>query len=90
MTSPLGTPWGFFFRRDTIALMGRPPRKLPESYRAAAILYSLSGIIFIVVAAVSGKVAIFLPVGIALFVLSMVFRQHSRKLTNGEREDSSE
>ena len=62
----------------------------PRSYRSGAILFSISGAIFIILAAVSRKVGVFIPVGIALIVVSMGFWQHSRMPTDGEGEDSSQ
>jgi hypothetical protein len=70
--------------------MTRGSSDKPESYRTAATLFAFSGLVFILVAAVSRKVGVFLPVGIALIVLSMGFWQRSRMPTNGEGEDSSE
>jgi hypothetical protein len=45
--------------------MSSEPSKNVKSYRTAATLFSISGIIFIILSAVSGKVGVFLPVGIA-------------------------
>ena len=69
--------------------MTRGSSDKPDSYRTAAILFAFSGLVFILVAAVSRKVGVFLPVGIGLIVLSMGFWQRSRMSTNGEGEDSS-
>jgi len=62
--------------------------KNSKSYRTAAILFAISGLLFIIVTAVSSDI-VFLPVGIALIIISIVFWQHSRKLTNGtnKKED---
>jgi len=54
--------------------------KDPESYRTAAIFFSVGGLIFIISSVVSGKVGALLPVGIAFIVLSIAFWQHSKKL----------
>ena len=56
-----------------------------KSYRTAAILFSISGILFIIVTAASRKI-VFLPVGIALIIISIVFWQQGKKLTNGVNE----
>jgi membrane-bound ClpP family serine protease len=53
-----------------------------KSYKTAATLYSISGIIFIIISAVSGKVGVFLPVGIASIILGIVFWQYGKKLVN--------
>ena len=59
-----------------------------KSYKIAAILFSISGLLFIIVAAISSKV-VFLPVGIALVIISIVFWQQGKKLTNAvnKKED---
>jgi hypothetical protein len=64
------------------------PSKNPKSYRTAAILFSISGVLFIIVTAISGRIA-FLPVGIALVIISIVFWQQGRKLTDAanKKED---
>ena len=56
-----------------------------KSYKTAAILFSISGFILIVVGVVSiytGKIPIFIPIGIALVVISMVFWQQRKKMIN--------
>jgi hypothetical protein len=68
----------------------RRTRDDPRSYRAAAILFSTSGAIFLVLAAVGREVGAFLPIGIALIVLSMGFWKRSRKPARGDGEDSSD
>jgi len=64
------------------------PSKNPKSYRTAAILFSISGVLFIIVTAISGRIA-FLPVGIALVIISIVFWQQGKKLTDAanKKED---
>jgi membrane-bound ClpP family serine protease len=57
--------------------------KNSKSYKTAAILFSISGSIFIILSVVRGKIGVFLPVGIALVIISIVFWQSSKKLTNG-------
>ena len=52
-----------------------------KSYKTAAIFFSISGILFIIVGAIGGNVA-FLPIGIALVIISINFWLFSRKLTN--------
>ena len=68
--------------------MSSEPSKNPKASKAAAILFSISGLLFIIVFAISGNIA-FLPVGIALVIISIVLWHQSRKLTNGiaKRED---
>lgn len=61
-----------------------------ESYKTAATLFIFSGLVFIIVSIVSGKVGVFLPVGVALAIIGMVFRQEGRKSMKHEEEDSSE
>jgi membrane-bound ClpP family serine protease len=60
-----------------------------KSYKTAATLFAISGLLFIIVGVVGGKIGIFLPVGIALVIISIVIWQHSKKLTDNERKDSS-
>ena len=62
--------------------MSSEPSKNLKSYKTAAILFSISGVIFIIEAAVSSEIG-FLPVGIALVIISIAFWQQSKKLTNG-------
>jgi hypothetical protein len=62
--------------------MSSEPAKNLKSYKIAAILFSISGLLFIIVAAVSSNI-VFLPVGIALVIISIVFWQQGKKLTNG-------
>jgi hypothetical protein len=68
--------------------MSSEPAKNLKAYRTAAILFSISGLLFIIVTAVSSKI-VFLPVGIALVIISVVFWQQGKKLTNGinKKED---
>jgi hypothetical protein len=68
--------------------MSSEPSKNLKSYKIAAILFSISGLLFIIVTAVSSKI-VFLPVGIALVIISVVFWQQGKKLTNGinKKED---
>lgn len=68
--------------------MSNDPSKNPKSYRTAAILFSISGVLFIIVTAISGRIA-FLPVGIALVIISIVFWQQGKKLTDAanKKED---
>jgi hypothetical protein len=60
-----------------------------KAYKTAATLFAISGLLFIIVGVVGGKIGIFLPVGIALVIISIVIWQHSKKLTDNERKDSS-
>ena len=60
-----------------------------KSYRNSAILFMISGIIFITlgfsVGIVSGGIAIYLPIGIALLIVSMGIWQKSRKIKKNEQ-----
>ena len=60
--------------------------KNSKSYKTAATLFSISGLLFIILAMVTGKIGIYLPIGIALVVISMGFRQRSRKPTDNHEE----
>ena len=62
--------------------------KNSKSYRTAATLFSISGLIFIIVGIVAGKIGIYLPIGIALVVISMGFWQRSRRPTDNDEEKS--
>jgi membrane-bound ClpP family serine protease len=63
--------------------MSSEPSKNVRAYKTAATLFLISGVIFIVEAAVTRKIGVFLPVGIALIIIGILFLQHSKKLTNG-------
>ena len=62
--------------------MSSEPSRNLKSHKTAAILFSISGLLFIIVTVVSSKI-VFLPVGIALIIIGIVFWQHGKKLTNG-------
>jgi hypothetical protein len=66
--------------------MSSEPSKNPKAYRTAAILFSISGLLFIIVFAVSGNIA-FLPIGIAMFIISVALWQHGRKLADAVDEN---
>jgi hypothetical protein len=68
--------------------MSSEPSKNSKSYKTAAILFSISGLLFIIVTAVSSNI-VFLPVGIALVIISIVFWQQGKKFTNAvnKKED---
>ena len=62
----------------------RRPSGDPQSYKTAAKRFALSGILFIFAGIVSSfdsisKIGMFLPVGIAMIIISMVFWQRSKK-----------
>lgn len=61
-----------------------------KPYRTAAVLFATSGIIFVILAGLARNVGVFMPIGIALVILSMGFWQRSRMPTGGEEGDSSE
>jgi len=52
-----------------------------KSYKIAAMLFSISGLLFIIVAVISSQI-VFLPVGIALVIISIVMWQQGKKFTN--------
>ena len=56
--------------------------KNSKRYRMAATFFLISGLLFIIVAIVSGKIGNFLPVGIALAIISIGFWQRSKKLAD--------
>ena len=66
--------------------MSSEPSKNPKASKAAAILFSISGLLFIIVSAIGGNIA-FLPIGIAMFVISIALWQHSRKPANAAGEN---
>jgi drug/metabolite transporter (DMT)-like permease len=55
-----------------------------KRWRTAAIFYSIGGLLFIIVGAIGDRIGVFLPIGIALVILSMAFWQHSKKPTDNE------
>jgi len=68
--------------------MSSEPSKNLKNYKTAATLLSISGLLFIIVAVIGSKI-FFLPVGIALAIISIVLWQQGKKLTNGvnKKED---
>lgn len=66
--------------------MSSEPSKNPKSYRTAGILFSIGGLIFIIVTIVSSKIGVFLAPGIAFFIIGIALWQHSKKLANGVNE----
>jgi Flp pilus assembly protein TadB len=53
---------------------------ISKSYKTAATLFAVSGVLFVIVSVVSGKIGVFLPIGIALVIISIGFWQRSKKL----------
>jgi Flp pilus assembly protein TadB len=51
-----------------------------KSYKTAATLFAISGLLFIIVSVAGGKIGVFLPTGIALVIISIGFRQCSKKV----------
>ncbi|MFC2034091.1 hypothetical protein ACFLTT_01620 [Chloroflexota bacterium] len=45
----------------------------PKVLKSAAILFVISGIIFILLSVIGGEIGIILPFGVALVILSIVF-----------------
>jgi len=68
--------------------MSSEPSKNPKAGKAAAILFSISGLLFITVFAISSNIA-FLPIGIALFIISIAFWKQSKKLTDEVSKDEN-
>ena len=68
--------------------MSSEPSKNLKAYKTAAILFSISGVLFIIVTIISSQI-VFLPVGIALVIISIVLWQQGRKFTNAvnKKED---
>ena len=64
--------------------------KEAKRMRTAAILFSISGLLLFIVGAIGGRIGVFLPIGIALIIVSMSFWQYSKKATNHEQQNSSE
>jgi len=62
--------------------------KNSKSYKIAAILFSISGLLFIIATIIGGYI-VFLLVGIVLIIMSIVFWQQSKRFTNGvnKKED---
>ena len=73
---------------DTYTMSSKSSRDV-KSTKIAATCYLISGFIFVIVAAVSGKVGIYLPLGVALFIISICFWQHSKRLADNEHKGSS-
>jgi len=63
--------------------------KKDKSYRTSARLFLISGIIFIIVSILGGKI-FFLPIGIALLVVGLGVRRQSHKIRESEQDNSSE
>jgi membrane-bound ClpP family serine protease len=59
--------------------MESKPSRDSKAYRTAAALFVISGLLFIIVSAISGKIGVFLPIGIALIIISFGFWQRSKK-----------
>jgi hypothetical protein len=56
-----------------------------KSYKTAAILFLFSGLVFIILSGVSG--IFFLPIGMALIVISVLSWQRSKYLVINEHKD---
>lgn len=59
-----------------------------KSYRTSATLFMISGIVFIILSILGDKIY-FLPIGIALVIVSLVIWQKSRKIQEKEQDNSS-
>jgi len=60
--------------------MESEPSRDSKAYKTAAALFAISGLLFIIVSVVSGKIGVFLPIGIALVIISIGFWRRSKKL----------
>jgi membrane-bound ClpP family serine protease len=60
--------------------MESKPSRDSKAYKTAAVLFAISGLLFIIVSVVSGKIGVFLPIGIALIIISIGFWRRSKKL----------
>ena len=69
--------------------MSSKPSENSKSYKTAAILFSISGFVLILVGIVGGKIGVFLPIGIALVIISIAFWQRSKKPTDNEGKNSA-
>ena len=58
--------------------MNREPSA--KSYKTAAVLFALSGFVFLMLSALGDRIGLFLAVGIALVILSINFWRLSKKL----------
>jgi len=69
-------------------MSNKSPEK-SKSYKTASIFFLIGGLIFIIVGAVSSRIGSYLPIGIALVIISLAFWQHSKKLADNERKNSA-
>ena len=69
--------------------MSSEPSKNVKSYRTASILFAIGGLIFIIADAVSGERGVFLALGMAYFVIGIVFWQRSKKPANGVHKNEN-
>ena len=60
-----------------------------KSYKTSAILFMISGTIFIIVSILGGKIY-FSPIGIALLIIGMGMWRQSHKIKENEQDNSSE
>jgi len=61
-----------------------------KSYRTSGILFMISGITFIILSIVTGRVAKYLAIGIALLIVGIALWQESRKIMENNSDNSSE
>ncbi|MFC1983824.1 hypothetical protein ACFLVO_02270 [Chloroflexota bacterium] len=61
-----------------------------KSYRTSALLFMISGIVFIILCIIPGRITVFLPIGIALLIIGMGIWQNSRKIKENEQGNSSD
>lgn len=70
--------------------MSKNSSKETKRYKTSAILFSICGVLSIIVAIISSKIGIYLPIGIAFIIISIVIWQYGIKLTENEDSSSSE
>ena len=68
--------------------MSKSPKSY-KSYRTSAIMFMISGVVFIIVSFLGYKIY-FIPIGIALFIVGIGIWRKSQKIKENEQDNSSE
>lgn len=68
--------------------MGNQSSKNVKGYKTSAILFSISGLLLIIVGIVGDEIVFFLPIGIAFIIISIVIWQYSNKIAEKRDTDS--
>lgn len=76
------------FTMETFSMSNKSSKDL-KAYKTSATLFSISGIVFIIVGTIGGKIGIFLPIGVAFIIISIAIWQYSNKLIDSKPRDSS-